>query len=169
MKTINKTELLKLLQKVDGNKATFVSVIYNTDARLKKKDNPYLGTRKINKISGLINFNYQNRVNNQRIKEGKEDNFQAETRKYGFKADDFNGCLLYGAGDTKLIISPEKSYSPKFVFNNKLVSKDKIQPWLPKVKETNNQNVDKQIVYMNIDLSNILKITIDKNTYRVRN
>lgn len=164
---ISKQQLFSLLNEIDGSKPTFVSFISNTDARLKKTNNPYIGTRKISKVTGLLNFNYQNSVNNQRAKEGNEKEFVAKERGYGIKFDDYNGCLLHGSNDIKLIVKVENTLKPKFVFNGKLISKELIKPFLPSSNSAPQQELEKEIIYRNYDLSNIKKISFNKMIYKI--
>ena len=164
---ITKQQLFSLLNEIDGSKPTFVSFLSNTDARLKKTNNPYIGNRKVSKVTGLLNFNYQNSVNNQREREGNEKDFVAKERKYGIKFDDYNGCLLHGSNDIKLIVKVETTLKPKYIHNEKLISKELIKPFLPSQSFAPNQDLDKEVIYRNYDLSNIKKISFNKMVYKI--
>ena len=58
-KQITQQELFDILSKVDGNKPLFISLVAETDARLKKTNNIYAQEKvtKTNKYSGIINYN----------------------------------------------------------------------------------------------------------------
>ncbi len=166
---ISQNELLKILQKIDGSSATFISLISLTDARLKKTNNPYIGTKKIKKIQGIINFNYFNSVVSQLEKENKpKETYEPGGRKYGFKKDEFNGCLLYGNGEAKLVVKVEKSSDEKYVYNNHLISKEKIESFLPNEYKSTRQGTDKEIIIKNYNISSIKKIKINKQTYKIK-
>ena len=92
---ITKTQLVDLLTKIDGKQATFISIVAEVDARLKKRGNKYSkdSITKINKYSGLINYNYQNSVNNQREREGIDTNFVSKATYASKINDKYNGCL----------------------------------------------------------------------------
>lgn len=164
---ITKNELLEVLKKVDGKKAVFCSLVTNTDARLKKTNNPYKEVRKISKTFGMLNFNYTKSVQTEQGKEGLEKDFVAQNRKYGVKNDEYNGCLLFGANETKLIVKIDRTLKPKYIYQGKLIDKNKISSFLPTIPKSNTQNIEKQIIYRNFDLSNVKKITINKKTYKV--
>ena len=181
-KSITVQQLHNLLSEIDGQRPTFVSMVTVTDARLKKKDNPYTEVKKVTRLNGLINFNYSNSVNNQLQREQKETTFKAQPRKYGIKFDDHNGCLVYGANDIKLVVKPDQqSRREKFVLlanqesadvkqrsSIKLIDLHKIKQFIPD-KSANpkaNQGTDKEITYRNYDLSSIKRITINKQRYR---
>lgn len=168
MEKINQVQLLKLLQEVDGGKSSFISIIALTDPKLKKTNNPFLGTLKLSKVQGIINFNYQNSVHNQLERENKpKEDYKPGERKYGIKADEHNGCLLYGAGDTKLVIKVEKTLKPRFVYANRLISKEKIEEFLPNRTGSNTQGTENEIVVRNYNLSSIKKIRINKKVYKI--
>lgn len=164
---ITKQQLFSLLNEIDGAKPTFVTLMADTDARLKKTNNPYIGTRKVSKIRGLLNFNYTNSVNNQREREGNEKEFVAQERKYGIKFDDKNGCLLHGANDIKLIVKVDSTLKPRYFHNGKLISKELIKPFLPSTNTAPQQELEKEIIYRNYDLSNIKKISFNKMIYKI--
>lgn len=72
-------------QMFDKPNATFVSFVAKTKPKMKKKGNPFKD-RKVEKVAhvyGIVNFRYQNSVNNQRVRENKEDDFQSAPRKWG--------------------------------------------------------------------------------------
>ncbi len=167
-KTVNLSQLLNILRMVDGKRPQMISFIAVTDARLKKGKgadaNPYFGTVKMSKVIGMINFNYENSVNNQLDREGNENEFKAEKRLYGVKNDESNGCLLYGANEPKLIVKVESSEKPIYMYQGKVIEKKKIEPWLPASATANRQievGIEKQIIYRNYDLSSLREIHID--------
>ncbi len=165
---ISKDELQDLLKNLDGSKAVFCSLLTNTDARLKKTNNPYKDVRKVSKIFGMLNFNYQNAVQNQQAREGLEKDFISKERLYGFKNDEYNGCLLYGANEIKLIVKVDRTLKPKFLHEGKLIDKSKIESFIPSVaKSYTQQDIENEVIVRNYNLSNIKKITINKNTYKV--
>lgn len=166
MKKISQHQLLKLLLQIDGEKPTFVSFVSDTDARLKKTNNPYIGVRKRSRVLGLLNFNYTQSVQNQRTREGNEEIFVAAERKYGIKIDNYNGCLLFGAGEPKLIVKIEKNLEkPIYLYNGQPIAKELIQEFLPANRPSTTQDTEKEIIYRNYDLPNIVEITMNGETY----
>lgn len=94
MVEINHTQLVKLLVQQKG--AAFAALHANTEPEF-KAGFPYVGSvRKLTKANVLVNFIYENAVNNQRLREEKEADFVAEPRRWGsrIRLDD-NGKVRY--------------------------------------------------------------------------
>ena len=101
-----------LVEKMKGRKgAFFVTIVAETDPRLLKTDNPYVGTTKISRVNGLLNWIYENAVNNQRFREnqpldnnGEVEQFTALPRKWGVRVKREDGTV------TPLVEHKEKQY-----------------------------------------------------------
>ncbi len=166
MKKISQHTLLKMLLQLDGEKPTFISLVSDTDARLKKTNNPYPGVRKRSRIAATLNFNYAQSVQNQRTREGNEEVFIAAERKYGVKIDEKNGCVLLGAGEPKLIVKVDKVLdNPTYLFEGKPIQKHLIEEFIPVKGSATRQETEKEIVYRNYDLPSIVEITMKGETY----
>lgn len=71
-----------MLYNVRGAKA--VTIVARTKPKLSGgKKCPYAGVEKISTVNGMINFNYENSVNNQREREGNEEVFESAPRQWG--------------------------------------------------------------------------------------
>ncbi len=82
MKQITKEDLIDLL--INFQKASPATIIAFTKVKMNKKDNPYFDRiTKIIVANVFLNFKYINSVNNQRIKENKDDNFIPHERRWG--------------------------------------------------------------------------------------
>jgi hypothetical protein len=63
---------------------TFVTIVAETDPKLRKRGNPYAGrVTKRSRVNGAIGWIYGNGVNRQRIREGLDPDFEAFPRKWG--------------------------------------------------------------------------------------
>lgn len=174
-KTITKNELVELLQTLDGNAASFVTIFSVTDPRMTKKDrqtgepNPWHGKAyKLTILYGNLNVEYEKTVNNQRKRERRERNFKSEGRKYGYKKD-ANGCVIYDNGQPKyLALQPIKAKSIICDFEGTFLSKNVLGDVLPKKSKSQKQGTDKEVPYINYKINNIRKIRIFGTTYRIK-
>ena len=141
MKPITKKELIDLINKIKG--VTFVSVDVQTEPKMRKTDNPYLGTTKLVTLSGAINYDYENSVNNQLLREGKEANFIVSPRKWGEHA---NNWIEY-KNDYYLSIKVENYSEPVFIYNGNKIDKELLEPFLQKSKDPKTQeNLEKKVI-----------------------
>ena len=97
---ISRDKLVGMLYKLKGSE--IVTIHTNTDARLRKTSkvdktikNPFINSktnkvevRKVSKVNGLFNISYENCVNNQLAREGKENDFEAAPKQWGEKVND---------------------------------------------------------------------------------
>ena len=87
MPALSKSELVDHLMGLRG--AKFTTIVAETDPRMRKTGNPYVGATKISRVNGVVNWIYQNAVNNQRCREnqpldqGEVEHFEPEPRKWG--------------------------------------------------------------------------------------
>ena len=88
MPTITKNQLVDRLMNLRG--AKFTTIVAETDPRMLKTGNPFVGATKISRVNGVVNWIYQNSVNNQRVREnqpldqqGEIEHFSPEPRKWG--------------------------------------------------------------------------------------
>lgn len=168
MRTINVFQLETLLRNVRGS--TAVSLIARTDPRMrkgKKPDlNPWFGlVAKVSHVNGLIGFKYQNSVNNQRAREGHGEEFEALPRTWGER---IAGTPLVKHNDTfYLEIKCEKSIRSEFrhVDTNEKIDRETLQPWLPKRRESQRQQVEREIILRDYKLTSIVELRMHREIY----
>lgn len=163
MRTINSGQLAAVISAYKG--ATPVTILANTDARCRKTGNPYKAVRKVNKINGFIGFDYDKSVNRQLVREDKEADFEVSERAWG---GHLTSAIVEHKGKLSLCLKVEKAGKPRYYADGKLVSKSAIERFLPPYRPATNQGTDKEIVYRNYLLDNILAIRIGGETYRVK-
>lgn len=159
MKTLTKAELVDLLSKVKGT--TAVSIETTTTPKI-RSGNPFVGLKKVSKVSGMIGVIYANSVNNQRAKEGLDKDFVPESRKWGER-------ILH----TPLVKHKDKFYlemkcqsaKSDYFDNSGRVSIDQVKPW--EYNKTSRQGVENEVILRDFSLENITRITINKNEYQV--
>lgn len=161
MKQLTTNELISVLLNVKGS--NFVSIESETEPKL-KKGNPFNGLVKISRINGIINFLYQNSVNNQRLREGKENNFEPLPRKWGQKIQ--GTPLIVNKDQYYLELKVEKSDS-EYIMNGKPVDYESIKPYTYSSKSR--QDLDKEVILRDYNLSSIRKISLQGETYVLSN
>ena len=153
MQTITTQELVEEINKVVSCQPVSVDII--TEPKMRKTDNPYLGTKKSVTINGLIGFNYSNSVNNQLGREDKEMTFVPQPRKWGV----LNGNLVYHKEEIYLQIKAQSSSIPVFSLNGQLIDKSVVEPFLYEHTKPHTQDgIDKEIAVRDININNILSI-----------
>lgn len=157
MKRITTSELISVLLNVKGS--NFVSIETITQPKL-KANNPFGGLTKISSISGVVNFIYENSVNNQRLKEGKENNFKSLERKWGQKIQ--GTPLIVNRDKYYLEIKVAKSDS-KYIIGESEVAYDRIKPYLYERKTR--QELENEIILRDYSLDSIKKISVQGQVY----
>lgn len=102
----------------DGHSAKFASMLAEVEQKQLKRGNP-LANNKVTKLvqyQMLLNANYQNMVNNQREREGKEANFEAKENWFKKVNDGFNGSIVCNKNN-------ENSYYLLFACNDSKTKK----------------------------------------------
>lgn len=95
-----KTQIIAQVIK-DGGSATFAQVLAVVEQKQLKRGNPLkdaVVTKLVN-YNMLLNANYQNMVNNARVREGKEADFQAKENWFTPVNDGFNGSIVAKKSD----------------------------------------------------------------------
>ncbi len=169
---ITKTQLVNILTEVDGKQAMFISIVAEVDARLKKRGNKHAkdNITKVNKYSGIINYNYQNSVNNQREREGVDNNFVSKATYASKINDKYNGCLAQHdvTGQVYLVFKEQNSQKPIYKINGSEVD-DQTETYLkqfrPEPSKSVSQGVDKSIEHRNVKIENIKSIIMNNTEY----
>lgn len=159
MQTLNRQELLELLSNVNGT--TFVSLETRVNPRL-KSGNPFVNLEKVSKVCGAIGFNYQNSVNNQRLREDLKNDFKSEPRKWGQRV---SGTPLVRHNNKLYLEIKVQSSESDFFDKNQRINIDKIKPW--EYTSTSRQGLEKDVILRDYSIDNISRITINKKEYRI--
>jgi hypothetical protein len=172
---ISQKELFEILSQIDGKQPTFISLVAEVDARLKKTNNIYANSSvtKINKYTGTINYNYSNSVNYQRLREEKIADFRAG-KGYASKInDDYNGCLATHdkTGQVYLVFKEQSTQKPTYKINGKEVDIDTesyLKQFRIEKRPSTSQGVEKQIEHRNIKLESIKLLNMNGVEYLVK-
>lgn len=162
---VSRYEFLQILRSIDGDKATFITLLAVTKQDLRKTGNPYRDQQiyKISKVLGLINFNYSNMVHK------KDESYQVGERPWGKKSNDqFNGTLVdHKEWDYLSIAVQQELYEPKYSDGSKLVDKNIIAPFIP-IKKSYVQD-ELGITYRTYRWDSIRKVRLNGIVYKIVN
>lgn len=162
MKTLTTNELLNLLLATKGS--SFVNIVtHTTPTLIGGKKCILAGLTKVGSVNGIINFKYENSVNNQREREGSETDFVAQQRKWGTK---IGSCVIEHKNKYYVEIKVEKTQEPQYTLRGNRVDNSIVKPHLPERKD-GRQEVDKQVILRDYALENIRQIRINKEEYEV--
>jgi hypothetical protein len=164
MKTITKQELVTLVNSATG--ATFVSADITSEPKMRKTDNPFVGAIKVVTLSGQINFDYANAVNNQLEREGNETagTFKSQARAWGVREDNW----ITHKGQYYLTIKVQNSSEPIFLFEGKEIDKAQLEPFMSESKKPHTQaELDKEVIVRDVKLDNIRCIRAFGEEYKV--
>ena len=158
MKTITKGELLGML--MSNKRCMPVDIKTTTEVKMRKRGNPYIGTKKTKHTNGMINFKYENSVNSKLIKNGKEGDFKVSERKWGKHVTQ---SIIEHKGNYYLQVRVNKVYDVEYNNEGNKITKQQLAPFLPsKIKSSND------IIINDIKIDNIESITINKKRYIVK-
>lgn len=167
MNIITTNELKDILANRKGATPIAFSAITNTDA--KKTGNPHAAILKFSAVQAMTGINYENNVNNQLAREGKEANFEAAERQWG---NNLNNSLVELRGKFYLVARVLRAKKPVYIAKGhdkslKVVSKEAIAQFLKTPSKATTQGTDKEVVYRNYSLENIRSISIDGKKYQL--
>ena len=170
--TLNEMETILANKKFIAGMPTFASVLQYTDARLLKKNNPFADTMKFSKVSILLNSNYEKAVINVLKKEGKDAaDYKKGKNTMPIEKVENNNFFGYYNGKPVLEYRPNDNVFPttKYVFNGKIIDKAKIAEFIPTTKKAENQGTDREIHWRKLYLSNVRKLSLDGEIYKIVN
>jgi hypothetical protein len=166
-KAITSSELVEILMKVQ--KGTFANILTETNVRMNKKNNPYFGL--ITKVSSqniLLGSNYENRVNNNLLKESKENDFIAQSSKVG---NHISSCVLFNENTQLYYLQAEYFGEIKpqieYYYNGNIIEKQLFAEFLPQKSVPNQNGLDNKVNIFSPKIENIKQITLNKIKYIV--
>ena len=161
---MNKITKEKLIEKLIERKgSTFVAFRALTEAQ-KSKAKDAEKVYKLSWVNGIFNFNYENSVNNQIEREGKEIEFTAKPRQWGRHVA--LGVIEH-KGRYYLQVKVERALAkPRFFWRGRNVAKAMVAHLL-RESSASNQPCDKEIVCRDYSIDNLISISMDGKRYRL--
>lgn len=160
-------ELQQILINTKGSK--FVGFVALTVPDMKKTNNPYFNTlqKETSIYNAIINWTYETSVNKQRIREGKEPDFEALPRVWGSRIK--GTPLVEYNGKYYLEVRMGNVKAQRFLNNGIEISKEEIEPFLRiKKNEGQRQELDKPIILRDYELRSIKEIKMGGTSYKIR-
>ena len=151
-------------------KPEMINLVTETIPSMSKTGNPYYGEIiKKSKCNFLLCTDYSKRVNNNRVKEEKENNFVPQSPK-GKKH--LSPCVLTDEKtETKLYLMVERfdEIKPKVVYfhNDTPIEKEMFQQFLPKVYDIGTQELDREVKPLTYLFDSIVGFTFRGRKYKV--
>lgn len=160
-------ELANRLAEVKG--ATPITILAKTTPSMKMMANPFKSNVfKLARVNGLINWNYENSVNNQRAREEKEPDFESAPRQWGSLIKMF----VEKDGHLYLQIKVQNVLSTSYMdrYGKTLSDKDLeiLDKFLKIPPPSNTQDLDKEVICRDYALENILEAKFNNNVYIVQ-
>ena len=166
-KAITSSELVEILKKVE--KGTFSNILTETTVRMNKKNNPYFGLiTKIASQNVLLGSNYENRVNNNLLKESKDTDFIAQSSKVG---NHVSNCVLFNENTQLFYLQAEYFGEIKpqieYYYNENLIEKQLFAEFMPQKSVPNQNGLENKVNIFSPKIENIKQITLNKIKYIV--
>lgn len=155
---INQKQFQEILNKLNG--PTITTLITKTIPEL--INCPLKNIVKITHLNGIIQWNYQNAVNNQRIKENKKPNFQAKQRTWGTKIP--NSPFIQYQQNLYLQLKVQNVYKIKYFHNKQEIDPT---PYLKRKSESKRQNLSQPVITRDYLLNHILFCTLNLQHYQI--
>jgi hypothetical protein len=158
-------ELTNLLAKFSG--PVRVKIKTKTEVIMRKKDvvtktiaNPFPTIYKLQELVVELNANYEDKVNDARLLEGKSNTFRAEGLVWGEAVDN----VLIKKDDQFYIktIVIKSIGTQTFIANDgRVIPKTQLEPFLPAPTPAKKQGLDDEVVVRTFKLSSIIEIDFD--------
>ena len=165
---ISQNDVIRLFGQIE--KPTFTNIVTETPLRMNKKGNPFFG--KVTKRSSCnysVGMVYENRVNNNEIKEGLEGDFKTESlkgKKHVNKVvliDKETESVHYIMVERFFEVKPQVSYT----FEGNSIEKVMFQDFMIKYQENHKQQQERKVMVLTPKVENIKEFTLEGHYYVV--
>lgn len=144
--------------------ATMVAI--TAVSKMRKTNNPFIGTRKVQKVKLEINNNYENKVNDARDAEGSATDFEAKPLQWGEHA---SACVIENKGELYLqTIVLERDPNPTYIdAHGNTVAWEDIKPFMPPYRPNARQELEQEVKVLTWKLSSIYDLWMgDRHIYK---
>lgn len=148
--------------------AQFITLHTRTVPDMLKTNNPFYGQiEKLAKVNGVANWIYENAVNNQRIREELEPDFEAIPRCWGARVPGLPLVINDGGDKLYLELKVQSVLEETYLHKGKTIAYEEIQCFLRPARESSRQGVEREIILRDYTLTAIEKIVIGGTTYDI--
>lgn len=175
MTQITVLQLVQILNQIE--KPTFTYIVSETPVKMNKgkkndgtiENNPYYDkVKKLKKGRFLIGSDYEQRVNNNDIKEGGEGEFESKESSVGVH---ISKCVLFNQRLNRFYLSlerfPEVPPTSEYIFEGNVIDKELFSSWIKETDYYSNQPQERKVEWTTLNLTNIKQITINKEQYEI--
>jgi len=173
MKQITRAEMIKLLNDIRGAKPITFEFASAPNMLAKSKidgtPNPFRNDiNKVRKYNVIVNFIYENSVNRQRDREGKDADFTAGQLPFGRHTGD-NRVVITNKGCDYIQCKLEKVVEQHYekISTGALVDDAQLADFFSTKKASEGQGTDKAIIVMTILTDNVTAFTHNKERYEI--
>lgn len=172
MNKLTLQQLQSMLAEIKG--ARIVTLVTTTVPDMRVKNNPYHGNLvKISKINGIVNWNYSNAINRQRLREEKTPDFVPQPRKWGTRLIGLpfvSHVKKDGSHELYLEFKVERPLGHVYrtIEPDVLVDSKLVESFLNKKSSASEQGLEKEVILRDYNVKTITQITIDGETYALR-
>lgn len=158
--------LVELLSKIE--RQTFCNIVKETKVKMNKTDNPYYNQIIKKSVENvMIGTTYEDRVNNNREKEGKERDFEVSENKVGKHR---SKVILYNDNTKKYYLQYERfnevKPSVEYLFDGNEIEKKLFESFMVK-SNYDKQGLKRTVNVLSVTLNNIKQITLNGQKYKV--
>lgn len=167
-KTITHEQLVEMLR---TTATTIVSIWTETAPKMLAKangvPNPYKNKQvvKRSKNNGIINFHYENAVNNRRVKEDSEPDFVAKPRQWGSRIP--GTPLVEHKGNFYLEMKVERCLENEILVDGD-PAPDDLKNFLPHKEEGSRQELESPVIIRDFKVDNIKAVQMNGEFYTVK-
>ena len=147
----------------------FASILSVSPAKLLKKSRdtkeppPWKELHKVSKVSGILNFRYENSVNNQREREGHPEVFEAQSRAWGehvLRDDGSLSCLIKHRGKHYVELKVQNTVFSYYVDDEgNRYTRSEIADFLQrKSSESSRQELEEPVIVRDYRLDHVVSI-----------
>lgn len=175
---LKREDIPALVAKLCKKGARPITVVMRTEKPLLKKDRITGQTHthgrfvtKVARFSAFLNFDYENSVNLERAREGKEADFHGGSSWFRHKEGDPKPIVRHKDNEAQayLQLKYQKKLGDTYLLSNgNIVTEEQIAGLLPKKPTDNNQGVDKKVITVVSSLENLMSLTADGCEYEIR-
>jgi len=152
-------EVIEFIKGIKG--ATTVGIDYESPVKMKKTGNPFADrcVTKSQSVSGMIGVNYENSVNRQLVREGKEPEFEAQARTWGEHVS--SAIVVSKDGNFSIILQAvNPPQNVQYFMDGAPIDKSVIEDFLPVRKPSAHQGTEKPVMNQTFRLDRVKSIRV---------